>query len=66
MKNQNPNDDAMLITPKRASQLTGIGVDTLREISDRKDCDFVVFVKSHRRYRKQQLINYVNNTKYID
>ena len=65
-KNQNKNEPPLLLTPKEAAKYTGIGVDTLREISDRSNCDFVIFIKSHRRYKRKQLEKYINETKYID
>lgn len=64
---QNISDDLpLLLTPKQAAKYTGIGVDTLREISDKKDCNFVIFVKSHRRYKRKELEKYIEETKYID
>lgn len=60
------DDLPLLLTPKQAAKYTGIGVDTLREISDKKDCKFVLFVKSHRRYKRKELEKYIEETKYID
>lgn len=66
ISNSNSNEQPLLLTPKEASIYTGIGVDTLREISDKNDCDFVIFIKSHRRYKRKQLENFINKMKYID
>lgn len=64
--NENRDELPLLLTPKQAAKFSGIGENTLREISDRADCDFVVFVKSNRRFNRKKLENYINNTMFID
>ena len=42
-----------------AVQYTGIGRDKLREISDREDCDFVLWVGNKRFLKREKLEEYI-------
>ena len=43
------------LTLMEAVQYTGIGRDKLREISDREDCDFVLWVGNKRFLKREKL-----------
>ena len=47
------------LTLMEAVQYTGIGRDKLREISDREDCDFVLWVGNKRFLKKEKLEEYI-------
>ena len=47
------------LTLMEAVQYTGIGRDKLREISDREDCDFVLWVGNKRFLRREKLEEYI-------
>ena len=44
-----------LLTLKEAAAYSGIGINKLRELSNAKDCDFVIFVGSKRLIKRRQL-----------
>ena len=46
-------------TLMEAVQYTGIGRDKLREISDREDCDFVLWVGNKRFLKREKLEEYI-------
>ena len=47
------------LTLMEAVQYTGIGRDKLREISDREDCDFVLWVGNKRFLKREKLDEYI-------
>ena len=47
------------LTLMEAVQYTGIGRDKLREISDREDCDFVLWVGNKRFLKRERLDEYI-------
>lgn len=47
------------LTLMEAVQYTGIGRDKLREISDREDCDFVLWVGNKRFLKRKKLEEYI-------
>ena len=47
------------LTLMEAVQYTGIGIDKLREISDREDCDFVLWVGNKRFLKREKLEEYI-------
>ena len=47
------------LTLMEAVQYTGIGIDKLREISDRDDCDFVLWVGNKRLLKREKLDEYL-------
>ena len=47
------------LTLMEAVQHTGIGRDKLREISDREDCDFVLWVGNKRFLKREKLDEYI-------
>lgn len=48
-------------TLEQAALVTSIGINKLREISDRKDCDFVLWVGGKRLLKKDKLLDYLNS-----
>lgn len=48
------------LTLEEASSYTGIGVNKLRQMSDRKDCPFVLWVGNKRLLRREKLDKYLN------
>ena len=53
--------ERMLLTIQEAAAYTGIGINRLREISDRKDCDFVLWVGNRRLFKRKKLEEYLEN-----
>ena len=47
------------LTLMEAVQYTGIERDKLREISDREDCDFVLWVGNKRFLKREKLEEYI-------
>ena len=60
-KNENPVPiwERTTLTLMEAVQYTGIGRDKLREISDREDCDFVLWVGNKRFLKREKLEEYI-------
>lgn len=49
-----------LLTLEEAASYTGIGVNKLRELSNNKDCDFVLWNGSRRLFKREKLDAYLN------
>ena len=47
------------LTLMEAVQYTGIGRDKLREIADREECDFVLWVGNKRFLKREKLEEYI-------
>ena len=58
-KKENPIWERTTLTLMEAVQYTGIGRDKLREISDREDCDFVLWVGNKRFLKREKLDEYI-------
>lgn len=54
--------DKPLLTLKEASLYTGLGINKLRELTDGKNCDFVLFVGNKRMLKREKLIQFLNNS----
>ena len=48
------------ITLHEAAQYTAIGVNKLYELTDRKDCDFVLWVGSRRLIKRKKLEEFID------
>ncbi len=48
------------LTIDQAALYSGVGRDKLRELSDREDCPFVLWVGSKRLIRRKQLDEYLD------
>ena len=51
--------EKVLLTLEEAALLTGIGQNKLREISNGKDCPFVLWNGSKRMFKREKLIGYL-------
>ncbi len=54
-----------LLTIEEASKYFGIGKNKLYEITDRNDCDFVVFNNSKRLIKREKMEQWLNEQIYI-
>ncbi len=50
------------LTVTEAVEYTGIGRDKLREITDREDCDFVLWVGNRKLIKRKKLEEYLEKT----
>lgn len=50
-----------LLTIDEASAYTGIGLHNLRKISAYEDCDFILWVGNKRLFKKDRLIEFLEN-----
>lgn len=48
------------LTLEEAAAYSGIGINTLRRISDKEDCDFVLWIGSKRLIKRKQLDEYTS------
>lgn len=60
-----PICERLNLTLDEAAAYTGIGVDRLRELSNEKDCSFVLWVGTKRLLRRKPLEDYLNNCRTI-
>ena len=47
------------LTVEEAAAYSGVGINKLRELSNKKDCDFVLWVGSKRLIKRQKLDDYL-------
>ena len=64
-KKEVPLWEKMNLTLDEAAKLTGVGVNRLREISDREDCDFVLWVGNKRLLKRKKLEEYLDQQKCV-
>lgn len=50
------------LTLKEASEYTGIGVNKLRELSNERNCDFVLFVGNRRMFKRKKLTSFLEKS----
>lgn len=50
------------LTLEEAASYTGIGVNKLRELSNREDCNFVLWNGTRRLFKREKLEAYLNMT----
>ena len=65
IKKEVPLWEKMNLTLDEAAKLTGVGVNRLREISDREDCDFVLWVGNKRLLKRKKLEEYLDEQKCV-
>ena len=65
IKKEVPLWEKMNLTLDEAAKLTGVGVNRLREISDREDCDFVLWVGNKRLLKRKKLEEYLDKQKCV-
>jgi len=61
MKKEVPIYEKSNLTLEEAAAYFGIGVNKLRELSDDKNCRFVLWVGSKRLIKRKQLDDYLSN-----
>ena len=54
-----PLDVKPLLTLKEASVYTGVGINKLREISNERNCDYVLFVGRKRMFKREALLQFL-------
>ena len=65
IKKEVPLWEKMNLTLDEAAKLTGVGVNRLREISDREECDFVLWVGNKRLLKRKKLEEYLDQQKCV-
>jgi excisionase family DNA binding protein len=60
-ENTVPIWEKMNLTLNEAAELSNIGINKLREITDEPDCDFVLFVGRKRLIKRRGLEQYLEN-----
>ena len=60
MKKEVPIWEKSNLTLEEAAKYTGIGVNKLREISDAKDCKFVLWVGNKRLLKRKKLEEFLD------
>jgi excisionase family DNA binding protein len=60
-ENTVPIWEKMNLTLNEAAELSNIGINKLREITDEPDCDFVLFVGRKRLIKRKGLEQYLEN-----
>ena len=57
--------DKKLLSVEEAAELFGVGRNKIREITDAKDCPFVIWIGSHRKIKREAFEEYLMNQKYL-
>ena len=57
-----PLDQKALLTLKEASVYTGIGINKLRDMSNEKNCDYVLFVGRKRMFKREALLRFLEQS----
>lgn len=61
-ENEVPIWEKTNISLEEAADYTGIGVNKLREISDKEDCNFVLWVGGKRLLKRKKLEEFLDRT----
>lgn len=56
-----PLDSKPLLTLREASTYIGIGINKLRDMSNERNCDFVLFVGRKRMFKREALVKFLEN-----
>lgn len=57
-----PLDAKPLLTLKEASTYTGIGINKLRDMSNERNCDYVLFVGRKRMFKRKALLKFLEES----
>ena len=57
-----PLDQKALLTLKEASVYTGIGITKLRDMSNERNCDYVLFVGRKRMFKREALLRFLEQS----
>ena len=52
-------DQKPLLTLKEAAEYTGIGINKLRELSNERNCNYVLFVGRKRMFKREALVQFL-------
>lgn len=55
-------ENKSLLTLDEAAAYSGIGINRLRQLTDDEDCDFVLWIGSHRKIKRQKLDEFINES----
>lgn len=55
-----PLEARPLLTLKEAALYTGIGINKLREMSNERNCDYVLFVGRKRMFKREALLKFLS------
>lgn len=55
-------ENKSLLTLDEAVAYSGIGINRLRQLTDDEDCDFVLWIGSHRKIKRQKLDEFINES----
>lgn len=56
-----PIEQRVLLTLEEAANYSGIGINKLRELTNREDCDFVLWNGSKRLLKRAKLLAYLES-----
>lgn len=54
-----PLESKPLLTLREASTYIGIGINKLRDMSNERNCDFVLFVGRKRMFKREALVKFL-------
>lgn len=57
-----PLDQKAPLTLKEASVYTGIGINNLRDMSNERNCDYVLFVGRKRMFKREALLRFLEQS----
>lgn len=57
-----PLEPKPLLTLKEAALYTGIGINKLRDMSNERNCDYVLFVGRKRMYKREALLRFLEQS----
>lgn len=55
-------ENKSLLTLDEAAAYSGIGINRLRQLTDDEDCDFVLWIGSHRKIKRQKLDEFIDES----
>lgn len=55
-------ENKSLLTLDEAAAYSGFGINRLRQLTDDEDCDFVLWIGSHRKIKRQKLDEFINES----
>lgn len=57
-----PLESKPLLTLKEAALYTGIGINKLRDMSNERNCDYVLFVGRKRMFKREALLRFLEQS----
>ena len=57
-----PLESKPLLTLKEASRYTGIGINKLRDMSNERNCNYVLFVGRKRMFKREALLKFLEES----